>query len=135
MKMIARNLLAVLLLGVASGSAAQAPNRWIEVDGGSWVVDNLTMLRLQQQIQEFVTAATRAEGRELQDWATYNFQYRASEELGKPFVFVNAFCVDDGFQDLDKQLFRFTDGGTCFFSVKYDPENDLFFDLLVNGDG
>ena len=122
-------------MGVVSGSGAQAPNRWIEVGGGSWVVDNLTMLRLQQQIREFVTAATRAEGRELQDWATYNFQYRAQEEGGKQFIFVNAFCIADDGDQLDKQLLQVTDGGTCFFSLKYDPENDQFFDLLVNGDG
>ncbi len=48
--------------------------------------------------------------------------------------FVNAFCAGDDGQQLDKQMVWVFDGGTCFFNLKYDAEENKFFDILINGD-
>lgn len=79
-------------------------------------------------------ARAKGEGRKLQEWTRYTFQYQGQEQRGRKFVFVNAFCAGDEGQQLDKQMVWVFDGGTCFFNLKYDAEENKFFDILINGD-
>ncbi len=82
-----------------------------------------------------MSVQAKAEGRPVREWATYTFQYQGQEERGRKFVFVNAFCINDEMWLLKKRMVPVTDGGTCFFNVKYDPEKNRFFELLVHREG
>jgi len=126
-----RLLLAVTVLAAL---AAVADERWILVEGGSWVPDAALVGQLRERIGPAVTAQARAAGRELRPWATYTFQYQGQEEGGRRFVFVNAFCVHDEARDLRRQMVLVSDGGTCFFSVRYDPASGGFSGLLIHGE-
>jgi hypothetical protein len=66
----------------------------------------------------------------------YEFQYQGRTSLnGGRYVEVNAFCnrgaVDDKF--LRSKWLKVFDGGTCYFSGKFDPATNHAFDLDVNG--
>lgn len=134
MKLAIPTILAVLMLSVAAGASAKLENRWVEVEGGSWVPTAETIEKIKEQIEPFVRAQAKAEGRNLRKWRSYTFQYQGQEERGRQFVFVNALCANGIRWKLDKQMVLVLDGGTCFFNVKYDPKNGQFFELLINGE-
>jgi hypothetical protein len=135
MKLTISTILTALAFGVAFGANAELENRWVKVEGGSWIPSTQTISRINQQIESFVGAQAKAEGRKLREWAIYTFQYQGQEDGGRKFVFVNAFCVSDMAWRLNKRMVMVTDGGSCFFNVKYDPEKNQFFELLVNNEG
>lgn len=135
MKLTTSSILPAMVLGVALSANADLQNLWIEVEGGGWIPSTETISRINQQIEPFVTAQANARGRKLREWATYTFQYQGREERGRKFVFVNAFCVNNVPWPLNKRMISVSDGGSCFFNVKYDPEKNEFFDLLVNNEG
>jgi hypothetical protein len=113
---------------------AEPGNSWIQVEGGSWVPDTQTISTMKEKIEPFVRAQTKTAGRQLRAWNTYTFQYQGQEDRGKRLVFVNAFCINDSQWQLKKRMLTVSDGGTCFFNLKYDPENNIFFGLLINGE-
>ena len=123
---------ALALLGMALG--ASAAQRWIRVEGGSWAPAADVIGGLQAKIWPFVSARARAEGRALREPDSYTFQYQGQEARGRRFVFVNAFCAHHEGRPLDQQMVVVSDGGTCFFSLKYDAETGLWFDLVIHHD-
>ncbi len=127
-------MLAVLALSLAPSVNAEPENNWVRVEGGSWVPDAETTSKMKEKIEPFVSAQARAIGRQLREWKSYTFQYQGRGERGKKFVFINAFCVNDSRWQLNKQMVLVLDGGTCFFNLKYDPEKNQFFELLINGE-
>ena len=134
MKLHLETIAIVLVLGFASSANAESQSHWVQVEGGSWVPSTETISRIKGQIESFVRTQAKAGGRELHDWKTYTFQYQGQEESGKKFVFVNAFCVNDKRWKLNKKMVLVLDEGTCFFNVKYDPEENQFFGLTINGE-
>ena len=60
--------------------------------------------------------------------------YQGQEEKGRKFIFINALCAQRDRQGLDKKIVITFDGGTCYFNVKYDPGQKVFFDLFINGE-
>ncbi len=123
-----------MLLSATFCANAERESRWTMVDGGSWEPSAQVVTRLKERIESVVGAQAKAEGRKLEEWTRYTFQYQGQERRGRRFVFVNAFCTGDGSQQLDKQMVRVFDGGTCFFNLKYDVEENRFFEILINGD-
>lgn len=134
MNKILQILVAVFAFSSASTTSTAAENIWVEVEGGSWVPTAEVISRLKQHIEPFVRNESKTEGRKLQDWKTYTFQYQGQEENGRKFVFVNAFCINDNGWQLKKQVVVVLDGGTCFFNIKYDPKTNQFFSLQINGE-
>ncbi len=123
-----------MLLSAIFCASAEPESRWIKIEGGSWEPSAKIVARLRERIESVVGAQAKAEGRKLQEWTRYTFQYQGQERRGRRFVFVNAFCTGDERQQLDKQMVRVLDGGTCFFNLKYDAEENRFFEILINGD-
>lgn len=134
MKYATSTILAVLMLSVAVGAGAKPEDGWVKVEGGSWAPTAETIERIKEQIEPFVRTQAKVEGRNLREWRSYTFQYQGQEKRGRKFVFLNAFCVNDGRRNLTKQMVFVLDGGVCFFNVKYDPNNNQFFELLINGE-
>jgi len=132
MTMTMRIVLAAFAICLAFGANAEPSDRWFEVDNGSWAPSTETIADIRQQIESFVSMQTRAEGLTLRDWGSYTFQYQGQKENGRKFVFINAFCVNDKTAQLKKRMLQVTDGGTCFFNLKFDPQKKRFFDLRVH---
>lgn len=131
---ILRTILASLVLVYAVVANAEAEQAWIRVDGGSWTPGTETISRIKSEIEPFVRSKVLAEGRKLRHWDTYIFQYQGQEENGRKYVFVNALCIKDKRWQLNKQMILVLDGGTCFFNLRYDPDKNQFFNLIINGE-
>ena len=123
--------LALSLAGITSGNAG---DRWIKVAGGKWDPSPKILADLKAQIESYVRSQAKAQGRELKNWQDYTFQYQGQEEKGGKFIFINDLCVQRDRQRLDKEIIVIFDGGTCYFNVKYDPGQKVFFDLFINGE-
>ena len=126
--------MAVSLLSVVVAAGAKPKDRWVKVEGGSWVPTAETVVRIKEQIGPFVTARAKVDTRNLREWRSYTFQYQGQEKSGKKFVFINAFCVNNDKPNPTKQMVFVLDGGACFFNVKYDPDKNQFFELVINGE-
>jgi hypothetical protein len=123
-----------LALCLAVITTAGAAERWIKVGGGKWDPSPKMLADLKAQIESYVKSQARAQGRELKKWQGYTFQYQGQEEKGRKYIFVNALCASTDRQTLDKQIIVILDGGSCFFNLKYDPGQKVFFDLFINGE-
>jgi hypothetical protein len=124
-----------LALCLAVITTAGAAERWIKVANGKWDPNPKMLSDFKTKIETYVKSQAKAQGRELKNWKDYKFQYQGQEEKGKKYIFINALC-DQGIKkrDLSKEIIRVFDGGSCFFSLKYDPERNEFFDLFINGE-
>jgi hypothetical protein len=74
----------------------------------------------------------------------YRFQYKY---ISKSTVLINAICLmapesdsDPGVyhgptsEELNKEMYEVSDGGSCFFNVKYNIKSSVFTSLYVNGE-
>lgn len=68
-----------------------------------------------------------------QELNSYFRQYMGLLVKGDKFIYANYFCRETSI-DWKKELVFVMDGGACFFQFKHDPEENLFFDLRVNGE-
>jgi hypothetical protein len=123
-----------LALCVAVITTTGAAERWIKVAGGKWDPSPTMLTDLKAQIESYVKSQAKAQGRELKRWQDYTFQYQAREEKGRKYIFINALCASTDRHTLDKQIIVILDGGSCFFNLKYDPGQKVFFDLIINGE-
>jgi hypothetical protein len=63
----------------------------------------------------------------------YYRQYLAVVVNGKKTIFVNAMCRVEPGKDWRKHLAIANDGGKCYWHAIYDPETQMFSNLMVNG--
>jgi len=63
----------------------------------------------------------------------YHRQYVGLTDQGRLIILVNFFCNSLGIDWHNKPVLVL-DGGDCYFQVKYDPEEKILFDLIINGD-
>ena len=75
--------------------------------------------------------------RRIDDPHRYLRQYIAIEQAGRQFIYINAFCANQGSDPNEwrKHLVLALDGGTCFWQALYDPSTQKFSNLRVNGVG
>jgi hypothetical protein len=94
--------------------------------------DSAALAKLEAVLVPAVTAASKGRG-QMRKWSSYTFQYQGRNSLlGKPYVFVNAFCGTASV-DVRTAWVEVLDGGTCYFSAKYDPKSNRVYDVQVNG--
>lgn len=124
---------AILLTALASTFAYGINvSQWVEVGGGAWHPDSQTLAKLETALIPAVTVASKERG-DLRKWSSYTFQYQGRNLLlGKPYVFVNAFCGTE-IVDIRTTWVEVFDGGTCYFSAKYNPNTQRVYDVRVNG--
>ncbi len=119
-----------LVLWSVSAAAFDAA-RWTRVNGGTWIPSPTELRKLEASVIPAVGSATQNMSRTPQ-WSEYAFQFQGrTGPRGQKFVFVNAFCRYDGGQ-LDVQWVTVDDGGACYFSAKYDPQDRRIYDLRIN---
>ena len=107
-------------------------SQWVEVSGGAWRPDSVALAKLEAALVPAVIAASKDRG-QMRKWSSYTFQYQGRKSLlGKPYVFVNAFCGTAS-ADVRTAWVEVLDGGACYFSAKYDPKSNRVYDVQVNG--
>ncbi len=129
-----KKLLVSLVMSLIANGCAGSDSRWISVEGGSWAPTAGVLGHIERKLQPFVTTAATSEGRQLEDWATYTLQYQGQETKGLRTVKIQATCRVPPGLDLNRSFIIVYDGGTCYFSIQYDPVRDAFFDLEINGE-
>jgi hypothetical protein len=128
----ARVLLILLPLLVSTFAHAIIASQWVEVSGGAWHPDSVTLPKLEAVLMPAVAIASRDRG-QMRKWSDYTFQYQGRISLlGKQYVFVNAFCGTASV-NVRSAWVEVLDGGTCYFSAKYDPKTNRVYDVQVNG--
>jgi len=126
--------LVCLALSLAVMASVNADERWIKVAGGKWDPSPKVLADVKAQIEPYVRRQAKAQAIELRNWQDYTFQYQGQEEDGRKFIFINALCAQRDRQRLDKEIIIIFDGGSCYFGVKYDPLQKVFFGLFINGE-
>jgi hypothetical protein len=109
---------------------------WIEVKGGDWSPSPEILGDIQKNLERYVRENANYYHRgPLKRWDSYVFQFQGRQTplTRRRFIFVNAVCNIDSGSDLSARFIEVLDGGTCYFSLKYDPEKKEFYDLLING--
>jgi hypothetical protein len=124
----------VVALSIGWSAIAVADNAWVRVDGGSWELEPQVLRALRAELEPYAKGSARTQGRKLKTWGHYTFQYQGLDEKGTKYVYVNALCRKDPRWSLQSRMIRVFDGGTCFFNLKFDPQKQRYYDLVINGD-
>jgi hypothetical protein len=121
-----------IALLVSTIAAAIDASHWVEVTGGEWHPDSAALISFDAALRPAVSVASKNRG-ELRMWSGYTFQYQGRTSLLRGrYIFVNAFCEATR-SDVHEKWVEVLDGGTCFFSAKYDPKTKRVYDVQVNG--
>lgn len=136
-KMMARNILFLILSLNAMTTYALESGQWVEVAGGMWSPDSTTISSVQDQVHKHF--ANYLHGKlDWFKWERYAFQYQGiTTEDGKKLIRINAFCTDlvDSFQmkfDYSHNWLVVFGGGPCFFKGDLDVEKSSFESFKVN---
>jgi hypothetical protein len=108
--------------------------QWYYPKDGSWQPSDEVVREIRATIEDHVRKIAKRKGRDIRPWAEYSFQLQGQEKNGKKYVYVNALCNSQDTSLLGRSLIVVMDGGNCFFNVKYDPVNKVFYDLFINGE-
>jgi len=133
MKPLSRGFNVIVVFSLGLAVVAHAENTWVRVNGGSWEPDRQLVRELKAQLEPYVKATAKAQGRELRNWSEYIFQYQGLEEKGRKYVLVNAICHRDRDWNLEQRIIFVRDGGPCFFNLRFDPKRKRYYDLAING--
>lgn len=118
-----------------------AASSWIHVPGGTWNPTPEMIIETGAKLRPYVVAQAALQGRKLQPWATYTFQYQGQAKAFKlptqvlskrRIILVNAFCITPP-SYVYKELVTVLDGGTCFFRAYYDTVQHRFIYIVFNG--
>ena len=120
------NPLSAVLLAAAVGS-------WTAVAGGTWSPGQEMLAHIQLELPAFVKQQATIQKKSLPEWSRYSFQFQGQSNNDRRFVFINAYCIESP-DYVAKRFLVVLDGGTCFFSLKYDPEQRVFLELIFHGE-
>ncbi|MHC1744833.1 MAG: hypothetical protein AB9873_17640 [Syntrophobacteraceae bacterium] len=109
-------------------------SQWYFPKDGSWQPSDEVVREVEINIEAHVRKMAKQKGRELRLWPEYSFQLQGREKNGKKYIYVNALCNSRDTYLLERSLIIVMDGGNCFFNIKYDPVNKVFYDLFINGE-
>jgi hypothetical protein len=130
-----RLILTLVALFIAMPSWAIDTSQWIEVKGGDWHPSREALTELDAALPAALLRASVGKGSPI-PWTKYRFQYQGqSAWFGNHYVRINALCQREGTSDqlLATEWVKALDGGTCYFSAKFDPTSHRIFDVEVNG--
>jgi hypothetical protein len=113
-------------------STAHTPAAWIQVSGGAWIPDEVTMSQVSTGLQTYAEAMAKRQGRDLLPWSEYSFQYQGRVSKGQKFIYVLALCATVGEPDLHSTFHEVLDGGSCFFALTFDPKSQRFEHFRIN---
>ncbi|HJY76482.1 MAG TPA: hypothetical protein VKE95_07610 [Burkholderiales bacterium] len=134
MNLWARVTAVAFAIQLAFAGTAQSRDQWVQVRAGTWEPSTELLVELKARLRPYTERQARTQSRSLQRWSKYTFQYYATEERGRRYVWVNALCHVEKDWPLEEELMTVLDGGTCFFNLKYDPSKRQYYDLVFNGE-
>ena len=115
-------------------AALQGPSAADEID--YWTPDEGDIEALEDGIEDFLAEAAD-DGDIAEDLVDrlpeYARQYAGIVDGGDELIFANFFCDDLGL-DWQTEPVAVEDGGDCFFTLVYDPAQETYSDLQVNGE-
>jgi len=132
MKSIVTALVIVASLAVSS-QALTEQHGWFKVSNGTWDPPEQMVIDIKTTIEAYVMAEAARSSRELHPWPEYSFQFGGDASQGTRFVLVNAFCTPPP-PEPERNMVYVLDGGSCYFTVKYNPDKSQFYDLRINGE-
>ena len=118
---------------VSAEEPAPGSARWIEVEGGAWVVPPAVAAGMAAGLE---AEADRHWGMgRRRPLGEYTIQYQGQRKDGQRSIRLGGACSSQGVKaDELKKRFRLVfDGGTCFFDATYDPEAGRFLDFAFHG--
>lgn len=113
-------------------SVAIVVGSWLHIPGGTWEPSGTVVAEAAAQIKVVANRNATAKGIQLQDWASYTFQYQGRELSGHRILYINAFCSAPP-QYANLRFIRVLDGGSCYFSAYYDPAKKRVIRIVFNG--
>lgn len=105
---------------------------WLAVPGGSWEPTHHEVAEARSQLESYVSRQASLAKERLPDWSSYTFQYQGQALRGKRLIVVNAFCSAPP-ANAATDLVRVFDGGACYFTAHWDPDQKIFMDVAFNG--
>jgi len=101
-----------------------------------WTPSPKEIAALEGQLKPYLADLAPAEAKVIAaTLGSYKRQYVGYTDGGKRWILVNGFCEDHWKEEdtwRDRIVFVF-DGGSCFFTVRYDTSRSPFEHLLING--
>jgi hypothetical protein len=99
-----------------------------------WTPSQVEVLALESQLGPYLQqAAPRDYPGPLRDLSEYKRQYVGILVNGQQVIFVNFFCNTHEL-DWSREFVFVTDGGSCYFEVKYNLETGKFSELSIHGE-
>jgi hypothetical protein len=133
--MSARTSAVTLVLACSIAAIAHADSlTWFQVRGGDWTLSPEITSQLQSELRPAIAKLAGDRFKRFYPWQQYKFQFQGQQNDSARYVFIGALCNVDDSGDLTETFVVVLDGGTCFFEVKYDPESQGFYDLVVHGE-
>jgi hypothetical protein len=100
---------------------------------GYWTPSEDQIRGLRAQLPPYLFDATPPERTRPRGTDAYFAQFVGITRDGQPLIHANFFCDDFG-MDWRSDLMIVCDGGSCFFSVEYDPATGVYQNLMINGE-
>jgi hypothetical protein len=100
-----------------------------------WTPSFEDIAQLERQLKNYLAGATTLQAKALATkLESSKRQYLGYTNDGKRWIFVNGFCESWTKDRLwHEDIIIVFDGGSCFFTVRYDQSNSRFDELMVNG--
>lgn len=110
-----------------SSKTDKEPGEWIEVEGGALRLSDIQLKKIEMDLWEYIRETSDVEFRR-RDLYTYQYKF-----LNKNEALIQGLCAYKTLKDLTKEFYKVTDGGSCYFNVKFDISLSKFYDLYIHG--
>jgi len=102
---------------------------------GFWTPTPTDVQALESGLENFLTAANdpRLDTELFTRLPTYTRQYVGIVEDGQQKIYALYYC-NFPITDLQKSVQFVSDGGNCFFQLKYNIQDERFSELMINGE-
>jgi hypothetical protein len=111
-------------------TAAVAIGSWVLAPGGNWSPTPEQVSKIRSDLELFVKHRASEQKVELPSWSHYSFTYQGRVAGNGKFILISGFCTP---LPENETIVVVSDGGPCYFNVKYDIQKKRFFELLFNG--
>lgn len=138
-------LLLIFMLGLTACAGLMTQNELItsdqfegvifaQEDKDHWTPSRAEVLALEERLGPYVRAAAPQDyPGPLKNLSAYKRQYQGLWVKEQQVIAVNFFCDAHGVEWQHHIVFV-TDGGSCYFEVKYNIATGEFFDLSIHGE-
>ena len=103
-----------------------------------WTPSSEDIARLERELKPYLAGETTPQAKVIGStkFGSYKRQYLGYTNDGRRWIFVNSFCewwTKEKGRLWHEDRFIVFDGGSCFFTVRYNQSNSQFHELKING--